>query len=101
MNTAADWLSSAILRFIAVLNRCLSDTTFVEDRRLYTDDLVAANVWLNRLRDGESAAVIAATILEPSTAKQFTDYWRQGVWGDMESEALSALQEKIRRQLNS
>ena len=97
MNITSSWLSSAILAFVATLNRCLSDTTYVEDKRLYADDLKVANMWLNRLGNGESANVIATQILEPATAKQFTDYWRQGVWGDMESAALSALQEKIRQ----
>jgi hypothetical protein len=79
----------------------LNETTFVEDRRLYADDLTAANAWLTRLGAGESPTVIAAEILAPATTKQFTYYWRQGAWGDLEREALDTLQDTIRRRLNS
>lgn len=101
MAITADWLSSAVRAFIAVVERCLYETTVVEDRRLYGADLAAANAWLARLSTGEQPAAIAAEILAPATAKQFTDYWRQGVWGDLESTALSTLQSTIRRQLVS
>lgn len=100
MNITTVWLCSAIREFIAILDRCSSETTFVEDRRLYADDLAAANTWLARLDAGEPPDEIAAEILAPATAKQFTDYWRQGVWGDMESTALNTLQDTIRRQLH-
>lgn len=99
MKITTEWLSSAIRAFIAILNRCLNETTFVEDRRLYADDLTVAHAWLTRLGAGESPAVIAAEILAPTTAKQFTDYWRQGVCGDAESAALNTLQKTIRRRL--
>ncbi len=101
MNITADWLSSEVQAFIAIIDRCLNETTFAEDRRLYSDDLTAATAWLTRLRAGDSPFAIAAEILAPATAKQFTDYWRQGVWGDTESAALNTLQGKIRHQLNS
>lgn len=101
MPITVDWLASAIRAFIAVVERCLSETTVVEDRRLYADDLAAANAWLARLIAGELPAAIATEISAPATAKQFTDYWRQGVWGDLESTALSTLQNTIRRQLDS
>lgn len=96
MDITTDWLSSKILEFIAVLNRCLSETTFVEDRSLYTSDIAAATNWLTRLHEGEQASSIMNEILEPATAKQFTDYWRQGIWGEMESTALSTLQDDVR-----
>ena len=101
MKITTDWLSSAIRAFLSILNRCLNETTFVEDRRLFAADLAAANAWLTRLDAGEPPSAIAAEILAPGTAKQFTDYWRQGVWGDLESTALSTLQNTIRRQLDS
>jgi len=100
MKITSDWLSSAIRAFISILYRCLNETTFVEDRRLYAADLAAANTWLTRLEAGEPSGAIAAEILAPATAKQFTDYWRQGVWGDLESAALNTLQDTIRRQLD-
>ena len=96
MNITTDWLSARILEFIAVLDTCLSETTFIEDRRLYASDVAAAANWLARLRGGELAPSIANEILEPATAKQFTDYWRQGIWGEMESAALGKLQDDIR-----
>lgn len=96
MSTTSDWLSSEILDFIAVLNRCLAETTFVQDRRLYADDIAAATAWLVRLKKGGEASTIATEILEPATTKQFTDYWRQGVWGEIESKALSTLKDRIR-----
>ncbi len=99
MNITADWLSSAIRAFVDILERCLSETTFPEDRRLYSDDIAAAEGWLTRLRSGEPPTTVAAEILAPATAKQFTDYWRQGVWGDMESTALQRLQDVVRQRL--
>lgn len=99
MNITTDWLSTKILEFIAILKSCLSETTFFEDRCLYASDLAAAANWLARLHGGERAPSIANEILEPATAKQFTDYWRQGVWGERESAALMDLQDSIRSKL--
>jgi len=99
MALATDSLSSAIRAFVAVIEMCLRETAFVEDRHLYLDDLAAANRWLTRLGAGEAATSIAAEIIAPATAKHFTDYWRQGVWGDLESTALETLQRAIRQQL--
>lgn len=99
MDVTTEWLSTKILEFIAVLNTCLSETSFAEDRPIYADDIAAATDWLTRLHKGEQASSVAHEILEPATAKQFTDYWRQGVWGEMESAALDALQGYIRESL--
>lgn len=101
MTIAADSLSSAIRAFIAVIERCLAETTVIADRRLYADDLAAANKWQTRLSAGEPPTAIAAEILAPATAKQFTDYWREGVWGELESTAVDTLQKAIRKQLGS
>lgn len=101
MNIPTDWLLTKIVEFIAVLNTCLSETTFSEDRSLYASDIAAATTWLTRLRGGEQASSIADEILEPATAKQFTDYWRQGIWGERESKALMDLQECIRNRASS
>ena len=97
MKITSDWLSMRILEFIAVLDTCLTETTFVEDRRLYASDVAVAANWLARLHGGEQASLVANEILEPATAKQFTDYWRQGAWGERESAALSNLQDDIRK----
>ena len=96
MNITTDWLSAKVVDFIAVLKNCMSETTFSEDRRLYADDIASAAARLARLQKGEQAPSIADEILEPATAKQFTDYWRQGVWGERESKALMDLQNSIR-----
>lgn len=101
MNITTDWLSAKIVEFIAVLKACLSETTFAEDRRLYASDIAAAAAWLSRLQGGEQAPAIADEILEPATAKQFTDYWRQGLWGERESKALMDLQDSIRNRAGS
>lgn len=100
MKITTDWLSSEIRAFLFILDRCLNETTFVEDRCLFAADLAAADAWLARLDAGEPPDAIAAEILAPGTAKQFTDYWRQGVWGDLESAALNTLQDTIQRQLD-
>lgn len=99
MTITCDSLSSVTRTFISVVERCLAETTSAEDRHLYAGDLAAANAWLTRLAAGEPPTAIAAEILDPATAKQFTDYWRRGVWGDLESTALDALQKSIRREL--
>jgi hypothetical protein len=99
MDHTTAWLTSAIGEFIAVLERCLAETTYLDDRRLYTDDLATAKAWLARLGTGDPPTAIAAEILAPATAKQFTDYWRKGVWGDMQSAGLNTLQTLIRREI--
>lgn len=100
MDITTNWLSSKILDLVVVLDRCLSETTFTQDRRLYVEDIASAARWLARLHQGEPVGSVASEILEPSTTKAFTDYWRQGVWGEMESRALSMLQEQVRGRLN-
>lgn len=99
MSNTTIWLLKEIAEFIVVLNTCLDETNFVEDRHLYADDIAVAVDWLNRLQAGTQAVVIASQILESSTSKHFTEYWRQGAWGEMESKALADLQSNIRSKL--
>jgi hypothetical protein len=99
MSADADWLVSKVLDFLAVLHKCFMETTYSEDRSLYAMDIAAATGWLVRLHQGESIDGVVAQILDSSTNKQFTDYWRKGKWGELESRGLSELQQELTRVL--
>lgn len=89
-------LASKILDFIAVLHRCFSETTYAEDRSIYATDIAVAVGWLVKLHQGQAPNDITNLIVESSTNKYFTDYWRRGMWGELEAKALDDLQSWIK-----
>lgn len=89
-------LASKILDFLAVLHRCHSETTYTQDRSIYASDIATAVGWLVKLDQGEAPDDVAKIIIDSSTTKGFTDYWRQGHWGDLEARALNDLQSWIK-----
>ena len=97
MNISTDWLISKILDFLTVLYKCFSETTYAQDRSLYANDIATAVGWLVRLHQGAIADEVARDIVNSSTTKHFTDYWKQGSWGDLEAQAVKELQEAIRK----
>jgi hypothetical protein len=98
MSITSEKLSARVIEFIAVLKTCMSETTFAEDKNLYAGDIASAAAWLARLEAGEQASLIADEIIEPATSKHFTDYWRQGIWGEWQSKALADLQDSISKE---
>jgi len=89
-------LASKILDFLAVLHSCLSETTYTQDRSIYASDIAIVVGWLVKLHQGQAANDVANLIVDSSTTKGFTDYWRQGHWGDLEARALNDLQSWVR-----
>jgi len=89
-------LQKFIIGFMAVINQCLEETTFANDRSLYEKDLAHASEWLIKLNDGSSASDIAKEIADPITSKFFTDHWKQGAWGEREALAITNLQHKAK-----
>ena len=85
-----------LLDFLGTIYKCYKETGFVDDRHLFANDIVSVSGWLVRLHSGESSVTIARDIIDSSTTKHFTDYWKQGGWGDLEANALQALQKEIR-----
>ena len=81
-----------IIDFLTVIEDCLNDTTFAQDRSLFQQDIATAAAWLTSLHRGEPVEDVISRILDPQTDKYFGDYWRQGEWGVKEMEALKKLQ---------
>ena len=80
-----------ILDFMATVSRCRSETTYAQDRRLYTSDLANAAEWLVQIHQGMPITEVKRRVLSSQTEKAFSDYWRQGKWGELESEALQVM----------
>ena len=95
MKIDRDQLIQKILDFMTVIHECYSNTTFSNDRSVYAQDLVAAMGWIVELRSGTDVEIVRDRILSPATEKHFGDYWRQGDWGDKESNALKQLKDSI------
>jgi len=96
-----DFLISKILDFLTVLYRCWSETNYTQDRPIFANDIATAVGWLARLHQRQTPIDVATTIIDSSTTKYFTDYWRQGHWGDLEAEALKDLQDSIKAVIGS
>jgi len=95
MPVDSETLTERILDFMTVVHACWTDTNFANDRSVYARDLATAMGWIAALRAGADAAEVTKTIRSPETGKHFTDYWRQGAWGEREIEALKRLQEGL------
>lgn len=96
MQIEREFLTSNILDFLSVLDKCLSETTYAQDRPIYASDMATAASWLVRLHQNQSPADVANIIIDSSTTKYFTDYWRQGDWGKLQAKALKELQDSIK-----
>lgn len=94
------WLETRILDFMSVIENCLNSSTYADDRPIYTKDLAEAAKWLLKLHRKIPPTEVASEITSSSTSKFFGDYWRQGQWGDMESQALSDLQASTKKHFN-
>ena len=88
-------LSERIWKFIAVLTRCRSETTYAADRALYDADIALATRWVVALQNGADVNTVVQQICSSSATKHVTDYWKQGKWGELESAALQALQDAV------
>jgi len=95
MKIDSDRLIQQILGFMTVIYECYSNTTFANDRSVYTQDLATAMGWIVELRAGADVKSVRDKILSPATEKHFGDYWRQGDWGDKEAKALKQLKDSI------
>lgn len=89
----ANELARRILDFTATVVECLDDTSYANDRPVYTQDLAVAARWLVRLHRGEPVRDVARAISSPTAGKALTDYYRSGIWGDRHNAAAAALQE--------
>ena len=94
MIISKELLLQKILEFVVAVYDCRTNTPFVQDRKLYADDLVIATGWMVDLYKGKKPNDVAITIIDPSTSKMF-DYWKQGEWGDKECEAFEFLKQSI------
>jgi len=97
---SSDLIVCQVLDFMVILQDCHKSTVFSEDRSVYANDIVAASSWLTRLHKGDPLGEIIDDILDAKTAKQFTDYWRQGKWGERHNSAFQKLVEGVRCMAN-
>lgn len=101
MSLSKEYLHTAIMEFISILHRCLAETNYSGDRALYRSDIATSARWLVRLHKEHAPQNVAKEIIDPSTTKHFTDYWRHGEWGELQTKALKELQESIRRSMKA
>lgn len=94
------WMIGKILEFMIIIDDCLRETTYANDRQIYMIDLVTAARWMIKIHRGESLINLYREILSDKTNKNFGDYWRQSPWGENEANALANLQEQIRNRFN-
>ena len=86
-----DQLLNQIIDFMIVIRECYLNTTYINDRSVYASDLAVTVGWVARIRAGENLDAIRSMILDHSTQKHFSDYWRQGPWGENEVSAFNDL----------
>ena len=58
-------------------------------------DITTATRWLLMLHKGEAVGDVVQLIKSPATSKHFTDYWKKGKWGELETDALELLQADV------
>jgi hypothetical protein len=85
-------LADRIFDFMAIVVDCLDNTSYANDRPVYTQDLALAARWLVRLHRGEPVRDVARAVSSPATGKMLTDYYRSGNWGERHNAAAVALQ---------
>ena len=84
-----------ILTFMTVIYECYSNTNFAEDRSIYAQDLTEAMGWVVDLLNKKKVEFVVANIKSLETEKYFTDYWRQGKWGEKENTAFASLKRDL------
>ncbi len=95
MDAETIWLRDRVVEFLGILQDCLRETKYTQDRVAYTQDVVSAASWIVDLHRGRSADSLKTEILAPETDKTFGDYYRQGEWGKRSSDGLQALREDV------
>lgn len=95
------WLQNSIIEFISILEDCMLNTTYEKDKEIYKNDIINATIWLIKLHKGTVISDVAKEISDSQTSKIFTDYWRNGKWGEIQGAALFKLQNKIKEYFKS
>jgi hypothetical protein len=96
LSEEATWLQERVTVFVGTLEDCFRETTFAQDRTIFSRDIAVAANWIVELQRGEEPERVVERILSTDTDKHFTDYWRNGEWGERSAIALEELRSAIR-----
>ncbi|MBC7510219.1 MAG: hypothetical protein H7320_15965 [Ferruginibacter sp.] len=88
---------SYLSNFQEIITFCISNTEYQDDVAIYQRDYQFIQQFIDSLLLGKKHVdEIVHMILEPQTAKIFTDYWRQGRYGDIECKGFYKLCDEVR-----
>lgn len=89
------WLTTEILNFMTIINKCLVETSYADDRLYYEKDLAYTAKWLIMIHQDMGEDKVIDDILDSSTSKFFYDVFKKGVYGDLEAEGFKTLQSSV------
>ena len=82
--------------FKRVIEKCLLETKFEDDKPIYRNDLKEVDSFICEINFEGNLSKVIDRLLEKQTAKVFTDYWRKGDWGDIHYDAFNTWRRKVR-----
>lgn len=90
------FVHESLLKFKNVILICIKNTGYKKDLNIYIRDLTFLEEWIIELNKNKNTATIKDKILDIKTAKILSDYWRQGICGELHNEAYLKLISEIK-----
>lgn len=95
MKLTKELLFQRIIEFMIIIYDCRINTSYANDRSIYSENLVYVMSWIKALENNVAPEIVVKEILESNEAKHFCDYFRGGVWGEKEINGFVQLQKDI------
>ena len=87
MNNEYLFAMESLLKFKNVLLFCIKNTEYKKDIKIYNRDLTFIEQLVTELNKSKNPTLTKNKILDIQTAKILSDYWREGVCGNLHNEA--------------
>lgn len=84
-----------LMDFLKICYDCLMQTPYSSDKVAFQSDINICVGWLLKIHDDVPIKEIIDDILDSSTSKHFFDYYKEGVYGDIQAKGFADFQTEI------
>lgn len=84
-------LTEEIMEFLKVTYECYKTTNYAEDRKAFESDIALCVGWLISIYNDDNIQKTINDILDTSTSKHISDFYKQGIFGDKQAKAFTRL----------
>ena len=84
-----------LMEFLKITYDCYKSTNYIEDRKAFQSDIVLCTSWLIKAYENTPISEILEDIFDASTSKHMFDYYKQGVYGNIQEKAFVKFKKEL------